>query len=137
MFKKFALLVLAVTCFSASSLAYAQDKVVYHIDDAKHQALKALRNIRFQLDANPKTDIKVVMHAEGIDMMMSDYKDANETAPLIAALASRNVTFEVCENTMQRRGIKKDQFILETDFVPSGVVRITQLQNQGYAYIKP
>lgn len=137
MFRKISLLIIGASCVLASSVALAKDKVVYHIDDAEHQALKALRNIRNQLDYNPDTDMKVVMHSEGVDMMMTDYKDAASTAPLIAALSARNVTFEVCEITMKRRKLDKDKFMLEADFTPSGVVRLTQLQNQGYAYIKP
>src|SRR5690606_15253609 len=137
MFRKISLFIIGASFVLASSVALAKDKVVYHIDDAEHQALKALRNIRNQLDYNPDTDMKVVMHSEGVDMMMTDYKDAASTAPLIAALSARNVTFEVCETTIKRRKLDKDKFMLEADFTPSGVVRLTQLQNQGYAYIKP
>ena len=44
---------------------------------------------------------------------------------------------EICEITLKNRGLDKNKFIQEADFVPSGVVRITRLQGQGYAYIKP
>ena len=37
----------------AAFAAAAQDKVVYHIDDAATQALKGLRNIRNHLDTDP------------------------------------------------------------------------------------
>jgi len=47
------------------------------------------------------------------------------------------VGFEVCEITLKNRGLKKEQFIMESDFTPSGVVRIAKLQIKGYAYIKP
>lgn len=38
---------------------------------------------------------------------------------------------------MKKRGLKPDNFVFEAEFTPAGVVRITQLQHQGYAYIKP
>ena len=38
---------------------------------------------------------------------------------------------------MKNRGLKKEQFIEEADFRPSGVVRIAKLQKQGFAYLKP
>lgn len=121
--------------------ALAGDKVVYHIDDAQAQALKALRNIRNHLDVAPDTKIVVVTHADGVDFLMEGAKDAKsgaEYAPLVSALRASGVTFEVCEITMKRRGLKKDQFILDADFTPSGVVRLAQLQAQEhYAYIKP
>jgi len=48
------------------------------------------------------------------------------------------VRFEVCEITLKNRDLKKDQFILDADFTPSGVVRITELQFRNhFAYIKP
>jgi intracellular sulfur oxidation DsrE/DsrF family protein len=47
------------------------------------------------------------------------------------------VTFEICEITLKSRNLSKDGFIQEADFVPSGVVRLTKLQLQGYAYIRP
>jgi uncharacterized protein len=116
-------------------------KVVYHIDDAKVQATKALRNIRNHLDVAPDTTIVVVAHAEGIDFLMEGAKDAKnpniEYASLVSALKARGVKFEVCEITLKNRGLKKDQFIMDTDFTPSGVVRLVELQSQGFAYIKP
>lgn len=121
--------------------AASPTKVVYHIDDAESQGLKGLRNIRNHLDISPTTQIIVVTHANGIDMLMEGAKDKKnnvEYAPLIGALKSRGVRFEVCEITLKNRGIKKDVFILDADFTPSGVVRIADLQAKDhYAYIKP
>jgi hypothetical protein len=119
--------------------AFAQDKVVYHFDNAVAQGLKGLRNVRNHIDTDPTAKITVVTHAEGVDMLMEGAKSANGTeyAPLVSALKSRGVTFEICEITLKNRGLKKDQFIQEADFTPSGVVRIAKLQLQGYAYIKP
>jgi intracellular sulfur oxidation DsrE/DsrF family protein len=55
----------------------------------------------------------------------------------VAALVARGVKFEICEITLKNRNLKKEQFIQEADFTPSGVVRLAKLQKQGYAYIKP
>jgi intracellular sulfur oxidation DsrE/DsrF family protein len=123
----------------AATATFAQDKVVYHFDNAVAQGLKGLRNVRNHIDTDPTAQITVVTHAEGVDMLMEGAKAANGTeyAPLVSALKSRGVAFEVCEITLKNRGLKKDQFIQEADFTPSGVVRIAKLQTQGYAYIKP
>jgi len=121
--------------------AAAQSRVVYHIDNAAKQGLKGLRNIRNHLDVAPTTKIVVVTHAEGVDLLIEgakDDKNAVEYAPLIAALKSRGVRFEICEITLKNRKLSKDQFILDAEFTPSGVVRIADLQFQEkYAYIKP
>lgn len=123
----------------AAGTAFAQDKVVYHFDNAVAQGLKGLRNVRNHIDTDPTAKITVVTHAEGIDMLMEGAKSPNGTeyAPLVSALKSRGVTFEICEITLKNRGLKKEQFIQEADFTPSGVVRIAKLQTQGHAYIKP
>jgi hypothetical protein len=56
----------------------------------------------------------------------------------VADLANRGVSFEICEITLKNRNLKKEQFILGPTFVPSGVVRIANLQaREHYAYIKP
>ena len=145
---KFFLNSILVICalFGVTSIAQVQPatsptKVVYHIDDAESQGLKGLRNVRNHLDVSPTTQIIVVTHANGIDMLMEGAKDKKnnvEYAPLIGALKSRGVRFEVCEITLKNRGIKKDVFILDADFTPSGVVRIADLQaKEHFAYIKP
>ena len=130
-----AALVLAV----AAGSSFAQDKVVYHFDNTAAQGLKGLRNVRNHVDTDPSARITVVTHAEGVDMLMEGAKAANGTefAPLVSALKSRGVVFEVCEITLRNRSLKKEQFIQEADFTPSGVVRIAKLQAQGSAYIKP
>ncbi len=117
------------------------DKVVYHIDDAKEQALKGLRNMRNQMETAPNTKMIVVAHGDGVDFLLDgarDPKTNDEYEPLIAGLKAMGVTFEVCQITMKRRNLTKDEFVMEADCAPSGVVRITQLQYRDhYAYIKP
>jgi intracellular sulfur oxidation DsrE/DsrF family protein len=70
---------------------------------------------------------------------MEGMKDRNENsfAATVSALASRGVKFEVCEITLKNRNLKKEQFIQEAAFTPSGVVRLAKLQKQGAAYIRP
>ena len=134
---------LAVAALSASALwspmALAQDRVAYHIDDAATQGLKGLRNIRNHLDTDPTTRITVVTHANGVDFLLEGAKDVNGSAFAgpVAALVARGVKFEVCEITLKNRNLKKEQFIQEADFTPSGVVRLAKLQKAGASYIKP
>ncbi|HRN77494.1 DsrE family protein [Ottowia sp.] len=126
----------------ASSALLAQDKVVYHINNAAAQATAGLRNIRNHLDVAPETKIVVVTHAEGIDFLREGAKDPKnkdiDYGALVSALKARGVRFEICEITLRGANLKKDQFTMDAEFVPSGVARITQLQaREGYAYLKP
>ena len=134
-------LLIALASLVTPAIAAGPTEVVYHIDDAESQGIKGLRNIRNHLDVAPQTKIIVVTHANGVDIMMEGAKDKKngiEYAPLVGALKSRGVRFEVCEITLKNRNLKKDQFTLDADFTPSGVVRVADLQHQNrFAYIKP
>ena len=70
--------------------------------------------------------------------MLEGAKDSNGNvfAGPVSALTARGVKFEVCEITLKNRNMKREQFIQEADFTPSGVVRLAKLQKQGSAYIK-
>jgi intracellular sulfur oxidation DsrE/DsrF family protein len=129
----------AAVLATAATVAAAEDKVVYHIDDTASQAVKGLRNIRNHLDTASDTKITVVTHANGVDFLMEGAKDpgGGPIAAQVAALVARGVHFEVCEITLRNRNLKKEQFIQEAEFTPSGVVRIARLQLAGQAYIKP
>ena len=58
---------LALTLAAGASLA--QDKVVYHVDNAAAQGLKGLRNVRNHIETDPTARITVVTHAEGVDLL--------------------------------------------------------------------
>lgn len=117
----------------------AQDKAAYHINDARNSALAALRNVRNQMETEPATKVTVVAEGFGVDFLMEDATDRNGVpfAATVSALVNMGVKFEVCEITLRLRNLKREQFILEAGFTPSGVVRLTKLQSLGYAYIKP
>ena len=123
----------------AAAGAMAQDKVVYHFDDAATQALKGLRNMKNHLDVDPSAKLTAVAHANGVDFLMKDAKDRNGNPYEVAVqeLVARGVKFEVCEITLKNRGLTRAQFIEEAAFTPSGVVRVAKLQREGAAYIKP
>jgi intracellular sulfur oxidation DsrE/DsrF family protein len=130
---------IAAALATSSLVAFAQDRVVYHINDTATQALGGLRNVGNHLDVDPKARITVVTHANGVDFLMEGAKAPNgaEFAGLVSGLKSRGVNFEICEITLKNRNLKKEQFVLEAEYTPSGVVRIAKLQKEGAAYIKP
>ena len=123
----------------ASMRGAGPDKVVYHINDSAN-ASALLRNVGNHLDVDPTARIVVVSHALGVDFLMDNAKDKNGNPYNIPveSLAARGVTFDVCEITLKGRNLKKEQFIPEAKFVPSGVAEIGRLQfREGYVYLKP
>jgi len=133
--KLFAILALSL----AASAARGQEKVVYHFDGGLEQATKGLRNINNHLEVDPKARLIAVTHADGVDFLMEGAKDRfGPFDARVQDLMGKGVKFQVCEITLRNRKLKKDQFILGVEFVPSGVVQITHLQQkEGYAYLKP
>jgi intracellular sulfur oxidation DsrE/DsrF family protein len=133
-------MVVAVAALAVAGAAAAQDKVIYHFDSGLAQATKGLRNIRNHLEVDPKAKIVVVAHADGVDFLMTGVQDANKNPynVMVEDLKTQGVTFEVCRITLRNRKLDPKQFIPEVEFTPSGVQRITQLQQRdGYAYLKP
>jgi len=122
--------------------AQAQDKVVYHFDNSETQATAGLRTLRNYMDTAPGTHIVAVALGDGVNFLMEGAKDKKnpniEYGPLISDLVAKGVKFEICELTLRALNLKKDQFVMDASFTPSGVVRIGQLQfRDHYGYIKP
>ena len=116
------------------------DKVVYHLNAGLDQATNGLRNVRNHLEVNPKAQIVVVAHAQGVDYLMKDKKDANGNPyeVTVQELKNQGVRFDVCLITLRNRKLDKNQFIEEATYVPSGVAEIARLQQRdGYAYLRP
>jgi uncharacterized protein len=125
--------------------AQEKHKVVYHVDysggDKDKNYEKALRNAQNHVNdiGADKIDLKVVLHADGLGMLMNA-KENEAIKKRIDALKNLHVSFQVCDNTMISRKIdyKKDLYgVAKEDIVQSGVAEIAKLQHKGYAYIKP
>lgn len=122
----------------AAAPAAAEEKVVYHVNDAA-VARMAMNNVNNHLNANPNAKIVVVTHGKGIDFLLNDAKDDKGAfAPAVAGLKEKGVDFRVCRNTLKSRNLTEDAVIMEARVVPSGVAEIGKLQSQeGYVYLKP
>jgi intracellular sulfur oxidation DsrE/DsrF family protein len=138
--KSLILLIALATSLGAAQAA-GPDKVVYHFSAGLEQASDGLRNIRNHLEVDPKAKIVVVAHARGVDFLMKGAKDSNGNRfqDIVENLKNEGgVQFDICEITLRNRKLKKEQFIDEVVYVPSGVAEITHLQQrEGYAYLKP
>ena len=125
---------------SPSTNPVGPDKVVYHLNEGLPQATNGLRNIRNHLEVNPRAQIVVVAHAQGVDYLMKGKKDANGNSyeAIVQELKSQGVKFDVCEITLRNRKLTKDLFIEEVAYVASGVAEIARLQQrEGFAYLRP
>lgn len=136
------LAVLALACAGAAAAqqAPAPQRTVYHFSEGKEQASLGLQYIRNHLEVDPNAQIVAVTHAAGVDFLMKGAKTArgNEYRDAVADLELAGVKFVVCEITLRERGLRREQFLSEVRFVPSGVAEIARLQaREGHAYLRP
>ncbi len=79
------------------------------------------------------TKIEVVVHGAALGMLLG----SNETLkPRIQKLASAGVAFAVCENTMRRKNVTKQDLMPFATTVDSGVAEVVRRQEQGWSYLK-
>jgi uncharacterized protein len=84
-------------------------------------------------------EIEIVAYAQGLHMLREDTSPVKER---IRALREKmpNVVLSACDNTKRR--MEKDEgrkvtLISEATIVPAGAVRLMELQEQGWSYIRP
>lgn len=83
--------------------------------------------------------IEIVAYGPGLHMLRAD------TSPIKARLAAfhssmPDVRLSACNNTLQGMETaegKKVELMPEATIVPSGVVRLMELQEQGWSYVRP
>jgi intracellular sulfur oxidation DsrE/DsrF family protein len=82
--------------------------------------------------------IEIVTYGPGLHMLRSESPVKDRISVL--ALEYPNLTFAACgitQTSMARAEGKPVTLLSEARVTPSGVVRLMELQSQGYAYIRP
>ena len=126
--------------WAASALADdVAHKVVIQVstDDARTQkiALNNAVNIQKSLGVG-EVKIEIVAYGPGLGLMTM----AGKQSQRVADLALQDITFSACNNTIKKITKKKGaapKLVEGVGIVDSGAVRIIELQQQGYAYIRP
>jgi len=80
--------------------------------------------------------IEVVAYGPGLNLLTTE----SSAASRVKSLAAQDITFSACQNTMDAvmKKTGKLPVLLEgVKTVNAGVARIMELQEQGYAYIRP
>jgi intracellular sulfur oxidation DsrE/DsrF family protein len=119
-------------------------KVVLHVDEndagIMRRALANARNCQ-ELFAphNEGLEIEVVCYGPGLHMLRDDTSPVKDEIKQTRAKVPQ-VTFGACNNT--KRAMEKTEgkiipIIPEAHVVPAGIVRIVELQEEGFSYVKP
>jgi intracellular sulfur oxidation DsrE/DsrF family protein len=133
----------------------AQTKVTVSAPTAKHRvaiqvnqndkgvmdlALNNARNIiDYYKEKGETVAVEVVTYGPGLHMLRADTSPVKDRiAPM--SLENPNLMFIACGNTQANQSKSEGKPVVllsEAKLVPSGVVRLMELQENGYAYIRP
>jgi intracellular sulfur oxidation DsrE/DsrF family protein len=119
-------------------------KLVIHVDENNPKrmnlALNNAENVtKYYNKKGQKVKVRIVTYGPGLHMLRKD------TSPVKAriekmALEFEEMSFAACGTTqgkMAKKEGKKPPIIDEAKLVPSGVVEIMELQQEGWAYVRP
>ncbi len=107
---------------------------------AMHLALNNAANIAAHYKAaGQKVDLQIVTYGPGLHMLRADTSPVKQRVATMS-LEIEGLTFAACANTranMSKQEGAEVALVSEARLVPSGVVTLIELQQKGYAYIRP
>ena len=121
-----------------------QHKLVLHVDQNDAAVMRlALGNSRNAYDLytswGEDVAIEIVCYSQGLHMLRDDTSPVKDEIRAARAKVPQ-LAFGACNNTkkgMEKREGKPVPIIAEATIVPAGIVRLVELQEEGYAYAKP
>jgi intracellular sulfur oxidation DsrE/DsrF family protein len=119
-------------------------RVAVHVDEndphVMNMALNNVENLTQYYESQGNTAIvEIVTYGPGINMLISGNSPVKSRISTMS-LEMDNLTFSVCQTTLTRMGEKVGEKLVvmdEATIVPSGAVRLIELQENDYAYIRP
>ena len=143
--------------FSTNTVHADEDvaKVVYHADYSDPRRFSAMLTsinnmVTHYQNELIEYDVRIVFVAHGIRFLTDDKltgtpfaadaelneRRANLAGRLSALNSVQEVALELCDITRSQINLDADKLYEGVEAVPSGVVRIAELQTEGFAYIK-
>jgi len=148
----FALLPAPLLLAAAAARADNKEKphrLALHVDDRDEAKMNlALNNAvnvsDFYTAKAAEIEIEIVAYGPGLHMLREDTAPAHIKERIKSfAQSMPNVAFAACDNTRigmaKAEGKKPEEIplISKAKIVPAGVVRLMELQEQGWSYVKP
>jgi len=135
-----------LACNGAHADSTKPHRVVIQVDQNDPEVMNlALNNARNAIESyrakNQDVDVEVVAYGPGLNMLRDDTSPVKDRIKELAEVSfPSNITFAACNTTKQ--GMEKREghaitIIPQAHLVPAGVVRIMELEEQGYSYVKP
>jgi len=86
-----------------------------------------------------RVQIEFVAYGPGLHMLRSDTSPVRDRIKSIAE-NNKQITFSGCGNTLSAQSKQENKeltLVSEAHIVPAGIARITELQEQGWTYVRP
>ena len=148
MFSRF--MTIAFLCLAFATSAPAADtkphRVAIQVNQNDPQVMNlALNNatnvLEYYRAKNEEVEIDIVTYGPGLHMLRSDTSPVQDRLKRLKQIAfPGKVQFSACNNTkqgMEKAEGKAISVVSDATIVPSGVVRIMELQEQGWSYVRP
>ena len=148
MFRRLATITLFSIAFAMSALAAdtKPHRVAIQVNQNDPQVMNlALNNatnvLEYYRGRNEEVEIDIVTYGPGLHMLRADTSPVQDRLKRLKEVAfPGKVQFSACNNTKQ--GMEKTEgkaisVVSDATIVPSGVVRIMELQEQGWSYVRP
>ncbi len=116
-----------------------EHKVVIQVstDDARTQKIAMNNAINLQKAlGQDNVVIEIVAYGPGLGMLTTKSAQADR----VKSFAMQDIKFSACNNTMmkmEKKSGKKPVLVEGVEVTQAGVLRIMELQEQGYSYIRP
>jgi intracellular sulfur oxidation DsrE/DsrF family protein len=143
-------LLAAAVAFLAGNGALAEagkpHRVVIQVDQNDPEVMNlALNNAKNVLEMyrakNEDVAVEIVAYGPGLHMLRDDTSPVKDRIKQMTEIAfPSTLKFSACNNTkqgMEKREGHEITIIPQATIVPAGVVRIMELEEQGYSYVKP
>jgi intracellular sulfur oxidation DsrE/DsrF family protein len=142
-------LTIALLSMAFISTAFAEGKthhIAVHVDQNDPQVMNmALNNvtnvIEYYRARNEDVEIDIVAYGPGLHMLRADTSPVQDRIKHLKEIASPGkIQFSACNNT--KMGMEKTEghaiaILPDATIVPSGVIRLMELQEQGWSYVRP
>jgi len=138
---------LSMAAISASSAADDKThRVAIQIDQNDPQVMNlALSNIinviEYYRDKNEDVEVDIVAYGPGLQMLRADTSPVQDRVKHLKDIVfPGKIQFSVCNNTkqaMEKAEGHAISILADATIVPSGVVHLMELQEQGWSYIRP
>ena len=131
---------------SASSTVAKPHRIAIQVDQNDAAVMNlALNNatnvIQYYREKGQVVDVDVVTYGPGLHMLRADTSPVQDRIKALKQLAfPSKVQFSACNNTkegMEKKEGHAIEILPEAVIVPSGVVRLMELQGKGWSYLRP